>query len=1170
MVRLRRGVPSIAAVVALVVGLTVVASAAGAAGHRGHSGQRPRIESPRGGALVTKATLKVRVAGSRRNFQALVGSRDVTRRFHRERGVWRATLRRGRDFELGANRLEVLAKGGIAARTFVATKPRKGLLKVRRLPAQVSSTALDIRGWTKRRIAQVRLTLNGRRVPRRLWPRELRSFDALLGADEGVRFGRNHLVVTAVSTDDRSQTVHRSFKVTRRAPLVGAGADRHTKPGRRVRLDGSSTEAPRKGASVSYRWRIVRAPKGSKAKLRHAESAHPSLTPDRRGRYVVRLVASDGHAGANPGAATASVAPPPTEPLPVETGETEPTKPTEAPTTPATPAQPAPAAETAPTSATDQTTVIAAPAIEPIGLPIQTIAPNGGIELGGKTYTTGSNWVQVLVLDRQTLEITQELGFNVDEASEFASKLAELRSQSPGRLVILSGGGRGFYNEKTGESTGGWGTANETAIESALSLIGGGFDQPADLPGNFGILDTGGWSAIGVLGTARGSATQDWGMSTGGGGKRGSLHGYLQMDHYGNYGFVSPEVVGINTNVTATEEGSNEIQVGEKTYSSANLAPGWSGFQVLVLDSELDLVKNETFTTNPPGGDPDTGQVVAMRNLLDTYQLLEPRLPADLIVVQSIGTPGGYDKNWLDDREPSNNNPSTWGETLAGAIGSIGGPAAHDQFAELIGSAYVQGEPAVQGFTMVASTGLVEPFEEAATATKTGQDLPVSGLAGVLVRNRDSRWQMQTPTASPTKSGDGFQAGLLTKLAYGPETPFPMNTGPYLAASEWIAEALGLSPAPDVRTAYYENDEVKWNSLALQVRDLKCPSGKGFTTGQCEALEAQLATEFPMVAEVWGMVGSWEKLFTDTTGPDYIDLQKISGEILAEIEKYRQSIVDEARLSVAGVYEAFAIGAQSLLAVSGAEDVEPAIGAVAAGFGTVGGFSVNREGAASTAPVDLPTSQVAQEMVARYTDMAENLSRIAAIFVSDWGKLQQASKLSNGFWSLDSTAAAKLQEALERASEATDYTSLLPAAFGEYVLQAGPSELNSAPWEHPWNYRCQEENGGGRLEPFEETFENRGSYVIGARTFGNIGKVEEGKPLPEENTIRQVRVISTELEGHEPEWGIKHRPEVLPQSIGDKLFASITSGNGLGMDQFRFFANPAFKRWGLECKDGQR
>jgi hypothetical protein len=390
-----------------------------------------------------------------------------------------------------------------------------------------------------------------------------------------------------------------------------------------------------------------------------------------------------------------------------------------------------------------------------------------------------------------------------------------------------------------------------------------------------------------------------------------------------------------------------------------------------------------------------------------------------------------------------------------------------------------------------------------------------------------------------------------------------MNTGPYLAASEWIAEALGLSPAPDVRTAYYENSEAKWNSLALQVEKVRCPTGRSFTPAQCEALEAQLATEFPMVAEVWGMVGGWEKLFSNSSGPSEVDLQKISAEVVGEIEKYRRSLAEKARLTVAGAYEIFAIGAQTLLAGAGAEDLEPAIGAVAAGFGTAGDFSTNREGEASNVPVELPTSQVAEEMVARYQDMSENLSRIAAIFVSDWGKLQEASKLSNGFWSLGAPAASRLQVALERASEATDYSSLLPAAFGEYVLQATPTHFNSAPWEHPWNYRCQEEKGGDNISVFEESFENPGSYVIGARTFGNIGNFEE-------NTLRQVRIISTELEGKEPEWGTPHPAEVLPQSIGNKLFASVTTPGGLGMDQFRFFANPAFKRWGLECEEGQR
>jgi hypothetical protein len=45
---------------------------------------------------------------------------------------------------------------------------------------------------------------------------------------------------------------------------------------------------------------------------------------------------------------------------------------------------------------------------------------------------------------------------------------------------------------------------------------------------------------------------------------------------------------------------------------------------------------------------------------------------------------------------------------------------------------------------------------------------------------------------------------------------------------------------------------------------------------------------------------------------------------------------------------------------------------------------------------------------------------------------------------------------------------------------------------------------------------------------------------------------------------IKHEPDVLPATIGGKLFGSL-EGGGLGLDQVAFFGNPAFERWPLYC-----
>ena len=95
----------------------------------------PAILTPRASSLVAGKTVRVRVVAGR-NFQAIVGLRDVTARFGRaRRGVRSALLQRGRDFTVGSNRLVVRSGRGLKRRyvaaTFIAGRLKRGALHVR-------------------------------------------------------------------------------------------------------------------------------------------------------------------------------------------------------------------------------------------------------------------------------------------------------------------------------------------------------------------------------------------------------------------------------------------------------------------------------------------------------------------------------------------------------------------------------------------------------------------------------------------------------------------------------------------------------------------------------------------------------------------------------------------------------------------------------------------------------------------------------------------------------------------------------------------------------------------------------------------------------------------------------------------------------------------------------
>jgi hypothetical protein len=77
------------------------------------------------------------------------------------------------------------------------------------------------------------------------------------------------------------------------APRANAGPDNSAAPGRAITLDGTASRDPNNTA-VTYSWRIVEQPPGSRPTLTNATSARPTFTADLAGRYVIALVCSDG------------------------------------------------------------------------------------------------------------------------------------------------------------------------------------------------------------------------------------------------------------------------------------------------------------------------------------------------------------------------------------------------------------------------------------------------------------------------------------------------------------------------------------------------------------------------------------------------------------------------------------------------------------------------------------------------------------------------------------------------------------------------------------------------------------------------------------------------------------------------------------------------------------
>ncbi len=171
-----------------------------------------------------------------------------------------------------------------------------------------------------------------------------------LAADEGLRFGRNRLTVTAVDRrGGRIEVERRTLRITRAAPLAGAGRDRRATAGRALRLDGGRSRAAWRPGALRWRWRLVAKPRGSRAVLRDTRARRPRLTPDRPGRYRLRLTVSE-RRGAQRGLAARA------------------------------------AAATTTASDSDTTIVDVRPVVAAIGVPLDTLGGAPGIRVGDFTY----------------------------------------------------------------------------------------------------------------------------------------------------------------------------------------------------------------------------------------------------------------------------------------------------------------------------------------------------------------------------------------------------------------------------------------------------------------------------------------------------------------------------------------------------------------------------------------------------------------------------------------------------------------------------------------------------------------------------------------------------------------------------------------------------------------
>jgi hypothetical protein len=968
----------------------------------------PKSALVRGGSATVCLRLHVDA-----RFKARLRGRAVTGRFaQRGDGTHCAQLRKGKDLKRGLNYLSVSTRSGeredFDLIELLAARRKANYLVVRGAPQRPTREIPVVRARLRGVPRHLNARLNGHPVRREFLSGAGTTKPAHLGPDDGLRYGKNRLVVRAHDERGVFDREVRSFRVLRRAPLVAAGPQRWTTAGSRVRLDASKSRPAGRGNELRFRWSIARAPSGSKARIKNRHAAKPRFVPDEVGRYKLRLEVIEtrgagNRAHAKPGAKGALVA-------------------------------------------DDTAQVLSALPTPPMGVPITTIPGGGapGIDFAGERYpASGSNgpgdWVQLLVLDRQTLAVNQQVS-RVYDYSEDPQDLSDaIGVLDSGDLAIVTGGGRPQPNLDTNH----WNT-----LKYIYSRLGGETDSKQIDPA----FKAGNWSLIGVPGLDPGQGFNSPQLATiEAPDTFGSLSGFLQLDYNfpPNFGFAFGDYVSFDTNATRQTGGQNTIKVGDASYDSQALSGNQSGFQVLVLNAgTLFPVPNgnQTFVTN----DSPTQQNVAGVNAMNEF-VSQWTPNQTLFLIQSIGSPTPLTNEYTQD-------------LAGGALKAIG--ASPDVINEV---------PAQNGgYSLVTPSGAIDTHvaQEAWAIPEDPTSKPPVRLVGTLSRNRQAGFY-----ASNAGRIGSIEQDMLA-IAYGDSQPWPYtdpsDSGHYAALqyiSQQLGQRFGFGYTNDIRINYWAVAD-SGHQLGQDLPEIfypnpptGCPTtdtdnhGNAFSPAQfCDVL-LQLEQEASWVDQIQTLVDNYTDQMQSALIGGSSNLASTASKVIDEL-----GLNDGTGVQDASLLGDFRTGAQ-LLAILASLSGDLSAGLFQGLFGAfilMGEVANSPEGAPLVEEIDAEAGALGSEMKSNLQSSIKALDHAGDLLVSDYAKLSQAGLLAANAqdgWALSKSALDEVPGALANGTQQYFYRQLMGKLYGLWDLAPGtvPPGSGEIPQidSDPYLYECE-------------------------------------------------------------------------------------------------------------------
>ncbi|MFZ0044078.1 MAG: hypothetical protein WAK93_22405 [Solirubrobacteraceae bacterium] len=989
-----------------------------------------RILAPSSGAPVLRRSVRVVVAlgPGVSSFQARLGSVVVTGAFSRSGLRRTATLRYGatRGLHFGENRLQVRTadqrgRHWLALTSFVVARPVGGLLRGA-AAEPTCGTGPRVSVDLARPSFGLTILVNGGH-PLTLDSGGRQRF-TMLSADNGLRPGANSISLRVLDAQGGGYQ-QRRLHVTMPAgtPVAGAGSSRRASVGAAVSFDAGRSAPTRRGARLRYRWTIIQAPAGSHARVVHIFSARPRLRPDRPGSYVLQVTVSQ------------------------------------------RPRVPAPTAGLGSTnllcsvhgtnSAT--TTMLATVQGGPIGVPVDTIASNGGVlgvqvgvpgsGDGGQFYPvpTPSDALQLVVLDRHSLgsfDNTSNQSFSNDQmgADQLLTAVERLPTGTNAPLVIITKPAPSVSNPGA--------AAAASTIDKALNAIGDGAIPAAVSTGRAPCGGSGqcsSFSAIGVRGIPQGDGHLNPGLTSepGSGLAAGDLHGYFQQDFTGTatraagHVFVDTERVPFDTGDPTADPARVTIGSPARTYTSSD--PGGPGFFVVVVDAgSLAPDAQGTFAVTADG--------------LSNMHALLTKWEADasaLILVRSIGTV----------KRLSNGSTAGPWDAVAGDLAQLGGSRFYfDALDGAADDAYAQVGPGGPNggygtpWTQVSSTAhnVTDPSAPA--------DPDIGRLTGLLGRNNSAQLYPEESTA-PGTSLKGSLPGLISL----PSSSWPDRDTPGdQAALNCIA--ANVDPNGGLRTPIQDNytnqndveDWAAWagdlytSRLSYQTLTSAPDSCTGFAPAELADVVAQLDREWNAVPMVWKLIGNMQAPLIDTQGR------------APEVASVADDVTGSVQASSSVSYDPLAIGEDALWILStvpGVSEVADPLNFLAGGLGLASDLNAGTDGSDDLSGIRIGADQLATRLQSDLERSISGLSSEGDILVSDWTKLQAAAQNAGNTtnaaadWKWQTPDYTEAANGLLLATRRQAYQTLFPGEYQLYRAQAGAA-ANSVDPNDVTPYRC--------------------------------------------------------------------------------------------------------------------